>query len=182
MKLRVILCIALAAMALADAPALAQRATREAAPAAGARRQRLERQIAERLGQVVRRELQLDDAGMRRLQRTNQRFEGKRRELVRRERTARAALRAQLADDTSPDQARVAALLDELLVVNRDRTQLLADEQRELATFLTPVQRARYLGIQEQFRRRVEEARRGRDGAGAPAGAAGRRPMPPPRR
>ena len=90
---------AMLALVVADAPALAQRAAKQAGPPAGAaRRERLERQVTERLAQVVRRELGLDDAGMRRLQQTNQRFEGRRRELVRRERTVRAELRKQLAE------------------------------------------------------------------------------------
>lgn len=170
---------AMLALVVADAPALAQRAAKQAGPpAAAARRERLERQVTERLAQVVRRELGLDDAGMRRLQQTNQRFEGRRRELVRRERTARAELRKQLAEGKGTNQDRVAALLDELLEVNQSRSRLLGEEQRELADFLSPVQRARYLGIQEQFRRRVEEVVRGREGAGGAAGAPGRRPVP----
>ena len=79
MKRRLLLCGILAALSIADAPAWAQRVARDAVPpTAAARRQRLEQQVTQRLAQVVRRELGLDDSGMRRLQQTNQRFERRR--------------------------------------------------------------------------------------------------------
>jgi hypothetical protein len=35
-------------------------------------------------------------------------------------------------------------------------------EQHELALFMTPLQRVRYLALQEQLRKRMEEIRQGR--------------------
>jgi hypothetical protein len=54
--------------------------------------------------------------------------------------------------------------------VQRRRLDLAAEEQRELATIMTPVQRARYLALQETVRRRTDEMRR-RRGGGARRGA-----------
>jgi hypothetical protein len=62
---------------------------------------------------------------------------------------------------------RVASLLDRAVRVQRQRVELLESEQRELARFLNPTQRAKLLGMQEQIRRNVGEMR-GR-GAAPPA-------------
>ena len=56
----------------------------------------------------------------------------------------------------------MAAALDRVLQLQRQRLDLMADEQKDLAGFLTPVQRAKYAALQEQIRRRVENARRQR--------------------
>jgi len=40
--------------------------------------------------------------------------------------------------------------------------ELQAEEQRELAGYMTPLQRARFAALQEQVRRRVEMLRRER--------------------
>lgn len=120
---------------------------------------------------------------------TNQRFEGRRRLLLDQEREVRASLRVQLDRGDSANAAQVATLLDRMLQVQRDRLAVTEQEQRELAAFLTPMQRARLLGLQEQIRQRIEGMRlppgagpggmppRGRGGEmlGAPP-RAGRRP------
>lgn len=66
---------------------------------------------------------------------------------------------------------RVAAALDRLLQVQRSRLDIVAEEQRDLAAFMTPVQRARYAALQEQLRRRVQTMQRRRAAAG-PGGMA----------
>jgi hypothetical protein len=145
------------ALVLATAPLDAQAAGGDTPPQG--RRQLLERQIQQRIAQIVRRELDLDDAGMRRLQRTNQRFERERRRLLADERETRRALRTEVTAGPDADQGRVDEMIGRLLQLQRERIDLIEAEQRELATFLTPVQRARYLALQEQLRRRVEEMR-----------------------
>ena len=137
-----------------------------AAPGApGARgeegRQQLERRFRESLGRAVQRELGLTDAQTERLARVNREFEGPRRELLLQERRARETLRTQLRRDDAADARRVDEALETLLRVQRRRLELQELEQRALAQFLTPVQRARYLALQENVRRRVD-AERGR--------------------
>lgn len=70
-------------------------------------------------------------------------------------------------------------LLDDMLRLQRQRFVLHEDEQRELALFLTPVQRAKYFGLQEQMRRRMEEMRTQRE-TGKPVGQPRRMRRPPP--
>jgi Spy/CpxP family protein refolding chaperone len=43
-----------------------------------------------------------------------------------------------------------------LLDVQRQRLELQQKEQTELSEFLTPEQRARYIGMMEQLRRRIQ--------------------------
>jgi hypothetical protein len=57
--------------------------------------------------------------------------------------------------------------------VQRRRLELATEEQRELAAIMTPVQRARYLALQETVRRRADEMRRRRGGGAQRGGRRG---------
>lgn len=119
----------------------------------------LEERFRERTAEVVRRRLQLNDDQMTRLRATNQQFDRQRMTLVADERQARQALRAELVAGDAANQQKVAALLDQLMRVQRRRLDLVENEQRELAKFLTPVQRAKYFALQNEIRKRMEELR-----------------------
>lgn len=150
-------------------PALAQR---EPDPA---QRDSLEARVRARMAQVMRNQLGLTDEQVRRLQATNGRFEGQRRELFEQERRVRIELRAAIELGDSTQNARIGPLLDRTIQLQRERLDLLEAEQKELATFLTPLQRARLYGFEEQMRRRVQEMREG--GARRDGGPPTRRPM-----
>jgi hypothetical protein len=98
----------------------------------------------------------------------NRRFEGKRRDIMLRERDIRIGMREELAEGSTPNEDRVRRLMDDELRVQRERVDLMEAEQGELATFMTPTQRARYFGIQEQMRRKVDELRGPPGGPDAP--------------
>jgi len=123
------------------------------------RRQMLEQRLRERTGEVVQRRLGLSDAQMRQLQSTNQQFESRRTQLFSREREIRRSLRSELMLGEKANQNKVGQLLDETLNLERQRLDLVQSEQRELAKFLTPVQRAKLFGIQNEMRRRTQEMR-----------------------
>jgi hypothetical protein len=126
----------------------------------GAReRAQLEQRVRARLAQEVRTRLALDDEQMRRLGETNQRYEERRRELLQQERVLRAGLREAMQAQ-APNEQRVGRLLDDLIGIQRKRLDLVEQEQRDLAAFMTPTQRAKYLVLQDQVRRRMEEMRR----------------------
>ena len=131
----------------------------QAAPPQGAFRDSLEERVRVRMGQVMRARLGLNDAQMRQLMATNRRFEMQKRELVQQERDVRSGLRDELASGDNTRDAQIAALLDRMVAVQRRRIDLIEAEQMELATFLSPTQRARFFGMEEQVRRRVEEMR-----------------------
>lgn len=143
--------------AATTAPLAAQR------PAAPRDRAQLEQRLQQRVQEIVQRELRLSPDQARRLAVARREFEGQRLPLLQRERQLRRALRGELQAGDSADGKRVDAYLHELLQLQRQRLDVTEREQRALAEFLTPMQRARYLALQENLRDRVEGA--GRDGA-----------------
>ena len=149
--------------------------------AQGVPRESLEARVRSRMTAVVRAQLGLTDEQARRLAATNQRLDGRRRALVNQEREARASLRVQLDRGDSANAAQVSTLLDRMLQLQRSRLELMEEEQRDLATFLTPVQRARFLGLQEQVRQRIEGMQLPAGARPGPGGGAmrGRPPMAP---
>ena len=152
------------------------------------RREQLERRFQQRLETVVQQRLGLTDEQRTQLREVVRRLEGPRRVLRQDEFRDRAALRAELMS-AQPNEARVAQLLEAMPTMERRRAELLEQEQRELARFLSPVQRARYFALQDEMRRGVMELQRrrlGRDSVGPEEPPPGerpsrRRPPPPPR-
>lgn len=125
-------------------------------------RRRMEQRLREGLWQVAKSRIGLTDEQMTRLEAATLKSDERRRALGMVDRAQRQLLRTELLQGDGADQARVAAALDRLLQVHRDRLDIVADEQRELAQFMTPVQRARYAGLQDELRHRAEELRRAR--------------------
>lgn len=139
-------------------------------------RQRLERQLRQRMAQVVRTQLQLTDDQFRQLADVNRRYEARRQSLLQEERALRLELRAEVVRGAEADQQHVSTLLDQWMSVQEQRLELIRAEQRDLAKFLTPVQRAKYVALQEQLRTRINEIRR-RQLDQRREGAADRRPL-----
>ena len=130
----------------------------------------MEQQLRRNLWQIAKQRIGFSDAQMSQLASTSKRFDDRRRALAVEERAQRMTLRQELLADTKADQDRVAKALDRLHQLQRDRVDLQIEEQREFATFMTPVQRAKYAALQEQVRRRVETLRRQRPDSGAGVG------------
>jgi sulfite reductase alpha subunit-like flavoprotein len=130
----------------------------------------MEQQLRRNLGQIAKQRIGLSDAQMTRLEQTSRHFDERRRALALDERAQRLTLRQELLADAKADQDRVAAALDRLHELQRQRVDLQIEEQREFATFMSPVQRAKYAALQEQVRRRVEELRRQRPDSGLGVG------------
>lgn len=161
----------MAAIVLAQSASPANAQLRQRLPRAGGRqlqgnqqvggnRAELERQFQQKLYEMTRRRAGLTDAQMDQLRPVNRRFEEQRRDLQRQERQTRLALRDAMRDSTQADQTKISQYLDQLTQLQQQRVELFAQEQRDLAQFMTPLQRARYTALQEQVRRRVEQLRR----------------------
>jgi hypothetical protein len=138
---------------------------RQAAPERApdsAGRARLEGDIRRGFARAVRERVGLSDAQMRQLGPLSQRHEQQRRRLQLEERNTRTSLRVAVRDYQPADSAKVGQLLQNLIDIQRRRVQLLESEQRDLSAIMTPVQRARYLALQEQVRRRLEQMRQRR--------------------
>ncbi len=156
------------------------------------RRIAMERRFQDRLLTVVKQRLSLNDDQVARLRDVASKTEDDRRALRRDELTARFAMRQELLAADKANDARVADLLEQLPKLERRRVELMEREQRELAKFLTPVQRARYFGLQEELRRGMQELQQqrllapdslapgARGGAGRGAAQLRRNRLPPP--
>lgn len=154
----------LSAISLTASSVEAQRPVPDSAPAG---RQALEQRVRQRMAAVVQQRLGLNADQMRRLGEVNRDMEGQRQLLNQQERDLRVGLRAEVMRGDSANQERVARLVDQLIDVQRRRIDLVSREQRALAAFMTPRQRAQYLAIQDQLRRRMEDMR-GRPRRGGP--------------
>jgi periplasmic protein CpxP/Spy len=140
----------------------AGRATRmPVAKGAAANQQALVKQIRQRFEAVIRKQLNLTDDQARQLRAVETRIQPQRNQLQRDERQARLALRAAMVDSTgTPDQAKIAQYLGQLVQAQHRRADLLDEEQKELSAFLTPLQRAKYQGLHDQLNKRVQELRK----------------------
>lgn len=94
--------------------------------------------------------LRLDDAGARRLNEELRRFLDERQELMRRRRALRQEL-DRVVRGTPADESRVGELLEELMRIELRQAELNIEEQRRLAEFMTPLQRARLLYLRQRL-------------------------------
>jgi hypothetical protein len=125
-------------------------------------RARLEGEVRRGFARAVRQRVGLSDSQMGQLAPLTQRYELQRRQLQVEERTARMGLRAMLRDERTADPKQVDQFLQTLVEIQKRRVQLLESEQRDLAAIMTPVQRAKYMAMQDQIRRRLEQMRQRR--------------------
>jgi len=132
-----------------------------------AERERVEGTLRAALARAVRERLNLNDQQASRLMDVNRRFGEDRIRLTRDELRLRRDLRQSIADRDSSRAPETARLLDDLLEVQRQRLELQQKEQSQLSEFLTPEQRARYIAMMDQLRRRIQtRADSGRGGPG----------------
>jgi len=122
-------------------------------------RAQLEQNVRQRLARLLQTQLGLTDDVMRQLSDVNQRFDLQRRDVNRREMMTRRSMRDEVQKIDSADNGKIDQLMKEQFKLERERIDLTESEQLELSKFLTPVQRARYLGVQEQVRREMEQLR-----------------------
>jgi protein CpxP len=152
------------------------------APTEDPRRVLLERRFQERLLTIVKQRLALSDDQAMRLREVASRTEDERRALRRDELTARFAMRQELLAGDRANETKVAELLEQMPRLERRRLDLMEQEQRELRRFLSPLQRARYFGLQDELRRGMQEVQQNRLAApdsDSPPRAGNARPLAP---
>lgn len=128
-------------------------------PANPAQRARLEQQVRTRMGKRVRETLGLNDAQMAKLTELTRRYEEKHRVLQDQERDVRMSLREEVIRADTTRGSQMNGLLDRYIRNERQRVDLAEQEQKELAAFLTPLQRAKYFGLQEVIRNQIQNLR-----------------------
>jgi len=139
----------------------------------------LERQFRERTAKLVQQRLGLNDAQLAKLEQSNARYAPQLRQLAAQDREIRRQLRQEMMAGNSANQQRVSDLLDASLRLQHQRLSVVETEQKDLAAFLTPVQRARYLALQAQFGKRAQElsGQGGKGGRGKQGLGLRRRPL-----
>ena len=130
----------------------------ESAPA----RARLEAEVRRNFARRVQQQVGLTDAQMRRLGPVTQRYEQQRRLLQIEERDARLTLRQLMANEANADPKQVDLQIQRVIDIQKRRVALVESEQRELGQFMTPFQRAKFLAMQDQIRRNLEQMRQRR--------------------
>lgn len=126
-----------------------------------ANRAQLEQRVRQALARVAKQRLELTDDQMQQLARVDQDFANRRRELNAQEREIRVALGAAMRDTANPDQPKIASYIDQLIATQHKRIDLVAQQQKALSAFMTPLQRAQYQALQERVRRRLQQMRQG---------------------
>ena len=145
--------LAILALLVSGVAANAQRVT----PAPTGNRPALEQQFRERAAKLAQQRLGLTDVQLEKLERSNAQFAPQLRQLAAQERDIRAQLRQEMTAGNSANQQHVSDLLDASIRLQKQRIAVVESEQRDLAGFLTPVQRARYIFLQAQFKKRADE-------------------------
>jgi hypothetical protein len=143
------------ALALCGATAYAQPVT--APITTKASRPALEQQFRERVAKLTQNRVGLSDGQMAQLDQSNAHFAPMLTQVAAQEREARQQLRLEMTSGGQPNQQHVSDLLDASLRFQKQRISIIEAEQKDLARFMTPVQRARYIALQQQFRRRAQE-------------------------
>jgi Spy/CpxP family protein refolding chaperone len=144
--------------ALVAGQAAAQRAAGSATPDRAA----LEQQFRERSAKLAQQKLGLTDAQLAQLEQTSARYSPQLNQLLTQERETRRQLRLELSAGNKANQQHVSALLDSSISFQKQRIAIVESEQKDLARFLTPTQRAGYIALQAQIRRRAQELARGK--------------------
>jgi Spy/CpxP family protein refolding chaperone len=103
----------------------------------------------------VKQELGLSDDQAAKLHATEQRFFDQRRSLMEKGRAIREGLRGQLQPGVAANADSVRKLLDARQQLRATVAQLDRDQDRDLAAYLTPVQRARYELMHERMMMRA---------------------------
>jgi hypothetical protein len=149
---------------------------------------RLRREIEERFAQRVQQDLGLTPDQAAKLRATQERFGERRRTLMRQQVDRRRAMDGQMQPGIAANADSVKKLMDGLQAGRMEMVRIEQEEDRDMAGYLTPVQRARYQQMREHLMQRLNEMRQqrreGRGGRGMGPGprrrpeGGGRRPGP----
>ncbi len=149
----------LTALVVLSTPALLE-AQEDSAPLPPRRAEQLRQMIEQRFTERVKEALGLTDDQAARMRGVQAMVAEKRRVLEMQERQMRMALGNQLRPGIAANADSVARLVTALTAQRVAFAQTFQDEMRELATFLTPVQRGQYLLMRDRLMMQIEELRR----------------------
>jgi len=148
-------------LAVVLAPAVSAQEPRDTGEAG-----RLRMQIEERFAERVQQDLKLSPDQATKLRATQERFGTRRRSLMQQQMQRRRALEDQMQPGVAANSDSVRKLMDGIRGGRAEMFKMEQDEDQEMASYLSPVQRARYQQMRERFIQRVGEMRREGRGIG----------------
>src|SRR5207249_4170343 len=104
-------------------------------------------------------DLNLSQDQATKLRATQERFGTRRRDVMQQQLGRRRALENQMQPGIAANSDSVRKLMDGIQTGRADMLKIEQDQDREMAGYLTPVQRARYQQMRERFMQRVGELR-----------------------
>jgi len=120
---------------------------------------RLRAQIESTFTQRIQQDLNLSPDQATKLRASQERFGARRRDVMQQQLARRQALENQMQPGIAANSDSVRRLMDGIQTGRADMLKIEQDQDREMAGYLTPVQRARYQQMRERFIQRVGELR-----------------------
>jgi len=180
MRNHILLSLAVLLAGGAEGRLAAQQRDSMRAPSDTAEAARLRAQIEQRFNDRVKQELNLNADQATKLRDTQERFGTRRRAMMQQQFERRRALDGQMRPGMPANADSVNKLMDGMRTGRAEMVRIDQDEDREMAGYLTPVQRAQFLQMRERLMQRVGEMRmERREGRGVERG--GRMGAPAPR-
>jgi hypothetical protein len=120
-------------------------------------RERLEVQMQQQMVRLMRVQLGLTDAQIARVQEVRTRVDAQTRAIGTQEGKLRNDLRDEVTIGDTTRNAAVRDLLDRIVKLQRQRADIAEGEYKDLAAVLSPMQHARFIGLQEVLRKRINQ-------------------------
>jgi len=120
---------------------------------------RLRTQIEDKFRGRVQEELKLSPDQVTKLRATQERYNGRRRTVMQQQLERRRALEDQMQPGIAANSDSVRKLMDGIQTGRAEMLRIEQDQDREMAGYLTPVQRARYQQMRERLMQRIGEMR-----------------------
>ena len=120
---------------------------------------RLRAQIESTFTRRVQEDLNLSQDQAAKLRATQERFGARRRDVMQQQMERRRALESQMQPGIAANSDSVRKLMDGMQSGRAEMLKIEQDQDREMAAYLTPVQRARYQQMRERFMQRIGEMR-----------------------
>ena len=150
------------AVLLAPALAAQQRDSMQRSDTAEA--EQLRTRIEERFNQRVTQDLRLSQDQATKLRSSQERFGGRRRQVMQLQMQRRRALEDQMQPGVAANSDSVRKLLDGVQTGRAEMLRIDQDENQEMSGYLSPVQRARYQQMRARLMQRATELRMERQG------------------
>lgn len=123
-------------------------------------------QMQARMGDMLKQRFGFNDSQIAKFEETNRKFGERARLIGEQDRDIRMAIRDEMLRPDSARASQLSALLDKQAAVRRQRADLMDAREKELASFLTPLQRAKLTNERGAMRGAMRDRMHGRTRGG----------------